>query len=163
SGGKRRTLILATAAATALGIAALFVAMRGREPAPPIAIPTEPPSQSTGSVANSSPTKPNPKQDEPAAGLAANAEAPSAGSPSASPKSGPEASAAVAAPAPEPVRNAAASAPAKAKAVPEVKSRISAPAGGSTETRGGTGSSSPRCTRILEKAALGEPLAPDEK
>jgi hypothetical protein len=162
-GDKRRTLILASVAATALVIAALFVAMRGREPSPPTAIPTEPPSQSTGSAASSSPANMSPKRDEPAAAAAPKAEVPLPESPNATPKSAHEPSAPAVAPGGEPVRSTASAAPARAKAVPEVKPKISAPASGSTETRSGTGPSSPRCTRILEKAALGEPLAPDEK
>jgi hypothetical protein len=162
SGSKRRTLMLASAAAAALVVAALFVAMRGREPSPPTAISTPPPSPSASGAADVSPSKPSPKREEPPAPTP-KAEAPSAQSAGAASKSAPEPSTPAAASSVEPVQNAAVTAPAKAKAAPEVKPRVSAPPSASSESRGGTGSSSPRCTRILEKAALGEPLAPDEK
>jgi class 3 adenylate cyclase len=162
SGNKHRTLMLASAAAIALVVAALFVAMRGREPSPTTAIPTPPSSPSAGSAADASPPKPSPKQDEPAA-PPPKAEVPSTESASGAQKSAPEASTPAAAPSVEPVHNAPVTAPVKVKAAPEIKPKIAAPTSAPSETRGGIGSSSPRCTRILEKAALGEPLALDEK
>ena len=162
SGNKRRTLMLASAAVTALVVAAFFVAMRGREPSPPTATSTPPPTPSGGAAADASPPKQSPKREEPPTPLP-KAEAPSADSATAASKSAPEPGTPAAASSVEPVHNAAVTTPAKAKAAPEIKPRISAPPSASSESRGGTGSSSPRCTRILEKAALGEPLAPDEK
>jgi class 3 adenylate cyclase len=161
SGNKRRTLMLAGAAAIALVVAALFVAMPGREPSPPTAISAPPPLPSARDAADVAPPKPSPKREEPA--TPPKAEAPSAESAGAAAKSVPEASAPAAASSVEPVHNAAVTAPAKAKPPPEIKPRVSASPSASSETRGGTASSSPRCTRILEKAALGEPLAAEEK
>jgi hypothetical protein len=56
---------------------------------------------------------------------------------------------------------ASSASPAPPRAASEVKRRVVAPVPGPATTT--TGPSSPRCTRIVEKAALGEPLTPEEK
>jgi len=65
-------------------------------------------------------------------------------------------------PAEQNARSAAVAPAATPRAAPESKLRASTPPPVS-DTSGATGRSSPRCSRIVEKAALGEPLTPDEQ
>ena len=156
--GRRRTAAIAGAAA--LGIAALFVAMRAHEPSPSAVVAPQPSPASVSSAGPSTMQKRDSAQEEGGAAEAPKAVAPSVQDAAATTKSTPEPSAPVAPPpVAEPARAAAAGAPAKTKSVP----KAAVPASGTPEMRSASGPSSPRCSRILQKAALGEPLTPDEQ
>jgi hypothetical protein len=152
---KRPALIVA---AVVLVIAAITVTMRMREPTPS-PVPAVTPAQ----------IRPNPSQTpekkEPDVAAPPITETKSVPPPASALPSSPVSSAA--APAGVNTSERAAESPTASSAVTpprrasEAKPRVVAPPpAADTNT---TGPSGPRCTRIVEKAALGEPLTPDEK
>ena len=155
--GRRRAAVIV--GAVALGIAALLVAMRAHEPSPSAVVAPQPPPASVDSAGPAAMPKRNSAQEETGAAEVPKTVAPSLPDASATTKSTPEPSAPVAPPVAEPARPAAAGTPAKTKAVP----KAAVPASGTPEMRSASGPSSPRCSHILQKAALGEPLTPDEQ
>jgi hypothetical protein len=152
---KRPALIVA---AVVLVIAAIAVTMRVREPTPS-PVPAVTPAQI--------PPDPSQTAEKKTPDLAAppSTEAKSVPPPAGAPLAGPVSSAA--APAGVNTSERAAESPLASSPVTpprrasEAKPRVaSPPPAADTNT---TGPSGPRCTRIVEKAALGEPLTPDEK
>jgi class 3 adenylate cyclase len=162
-GGFGRKALFAVIAALAVGAVSLFVVNKLNAPsdskspeaaiAPPVSPPTPkqataPPASDKTASESQAPTaivpKPEPAPPVSAAGVAASAPAAPAPAPdSAQPAATPT----------------AASAKATAKSKPKAEASSPAPVSASAPSE----RSSPRCSRIMEKATLGETLTPDEK
>ena len=153
-----RKWLLPVIAVIALGAASLFVVNRLNAPED---------SKSPPTATETTVTPPAPKQAlvPPVPDKTAGDSQPSPGT-AAKPESAPPVRAAgptEPGPAPDSTSPASASPAPAAKASPRIKAKADAPPPASASAATASGRNSPRCSRIMEKATLGEALSPDEE